>query len=77
MLKCSPTTTHIALIERLCSINGNVLSAEEATQYPNIVGGLQYLTVTCSDMSLVVNKVCRAFSDMCASVFTFGLALQH
>jgi histone deacetylase 1/2 len=59
MLKCTPVSTPMASSERLCSVDGDPLSAEEVTQYPNIVGGLQYLTVTRPDLSFVVNKVCQ------------------
>jgi hypothetical protein len=45
--------------ERLCLMDGDVLSSEEATQYRSIVGGLQYLTMTPPDLSFVVNKVCQ------------------
>ncbi|KAK1626563.1 hypothetical protein QYE76_000878 [Lolium multiflorum] len=56
MLKCTPVTTPMASSERLCSVDGDPLSAEEATQYRSIVGGLQYLTMTRPDLSFVVNK---------------------
>ena len=59
MLKCSPATTPMSSSERLCSVDGDPLSVEEATQYRSIVGGLQYLTVTLPDLSFVVNKVCQ------------------
>jgi histone deacetylase 1/2 len=59
MLKCSPATTPMPSSERLCSVDGDALSSEEATRYRSIVGGLQYLTVTRPDLSFVVNKVCQ------------------
>jgi histone deacetylase 1/2 len=59
MLKCSPATTPMSSSERLCTVDGDALSPEEATQYRSIVGGLQYLTVTRPDLSFVVNKVCQ------------------
>jgi histone deacetylase 1/2 len=59
MLKCTPVTTPMASSERLCSTDGDLLSAEEATQYRSLVGGLQYLTMTRPDLSFVVNKVCQ------------------
>jgi hypothetical protein len=49
----------MASSKRLCSTDGDPLSFEEATQYRSIVGGLQYLTVTCTDLSYVINKVCQ------------------
>jgi histone deacetylase 1/2 len=63
MLKCSPATTPMSSSERLCSVDGDALSSEEATQYRSIVGGLQYLTVTRPDLSFVVNKVCQYLSE--------------
>jgi histone deacetylase 1/2 len=59
MLKCSPVTTPMSCSERLCSVDGDVLSSEEATHYRSLVGGLQYLTMTRLDLSFVVNKVCQ------------------
>jgi hypothetical protein len=50
MLKYTHVITPMASSERLCSIYGDPLSPEEATQYRSIVGGLQYLTMTRSDI---------------------------
>jgi histone deacetylase 1/2 len=47
----------MAASDRLSAFDGDVLSAEEATKYRSIVGGLQYLTITRPDLSFVVNKV--------------------
>jgi hypothetical protein len=59
MLKCSPVTTPMSSFERLCSVDGDVISSEEATHYHNLVGGLRYLTMTRPDLLFVVNKVCQ------------------
>jgi histone deacetylase 1/2 len=59
MLKCSPAHTPMAASDRLSAFDGDVLSADEATKYRSIVGGLQYLTITRPDLSFVVNKVCQ------------------
>jgi histone deacetylase 1/2 len=59
MLKCTPVTTPMSSSERLCSVDGDVLSSEEATIYHSLVGGLQYLTMTRPDLSFVVNKACQ------------------
>jgi hypothetical protein len=40
MLKCSPVTTPMPSSERLCSVDGDALSSEEATHYHSLVGGL-------------------------------------
>jgi histone deacetylase 1/2 len=58
-LKCSAFTTPVSSSKRLCSVDGDALSSEEATHYRSLVGGLQYLTMTQSDLSFVVNKVCQ------------------
>jgi hypothetical protein len=82
MLKCSPVTMPMSSSEWLCSADGDVLSFEEAPQYRNLGGGLQYLTITRPDLSFVVNKVCTflnlvlliwplssAFCVMCATLW--------
>jgi histone deacetylase 1/2 len=45
--------------EKLSSLDGVPLSADESTRYRSIVGGLQYLTMTRPDLSFSVNKVCQ------------------
>jgi histone deacetylase 1/2 len=49
--------------ERSCGADGDALSPKEATRYRNLVGGLQYLTITRPDLSFVVNKVCQYLHD--------------
>jgi histone deacetylase 1/2 len=49
----------MASSKRLCRTDGDALSFVDATQYHNIVGGLQYLTMTRPDLSYAVNKVCQ------------------
>ena len=57
--KCSPMTTPMASTDWLSLTDGSPLSAEDATRYRSIVGGLQYLTMTWPDLSFAVNKVCQ------------------
>ena len=45
--------------EKLSSTHGTPLPTEESTRYRSIVGGLQYLTMTCPDLSFSMNKVCQ------------------
>nr|XP_051221155.1 uncharacterized mitochondrial protein AtMg00810-like [Lolium perenne] len=59
MLKCTPVSTPMAATEKLSCSDGDLLSAEDATRYRSIVGGLQYLLVTRPDLSYEVNKVCQ------------------
>jgi hypothetical protein len=42
---------------------GDKLSVDDATRYRNIVGALQYLSLTCPDISFAVNKVCQFMSS--------------
>lgn len=51
--------TPMASDEKLTLTDGVPLSAEDATAYRNIVGALQYLTLTHLDISFSVNKVCQ------------------
>ncbi|KAK1642790.1 hypothetical protein QYE76_060595 [Lolium multiflorum] len=59
MLKCTPATTPMTAIDKLSLHEGTLLSADDATHYRSIVGGLQYLTLTRPDISFAVNKVCQ------------------
>ena len=44
--KCGTSPTPMISSEKLSATDGTPLSAEESTKYRNIVGGLQYLTMT-------------------------------
>jgi histone deacetylase 1/2 len=59
MLKCTPATTPMTVLDKLSIHEGALLSADDATRYRSIVGGLQYLTLTRADISFAVNKVCQ------------------
>jgi histone deacetylase 1/2 len=59
MLKCMPASTPMTVVDRLSAHEGTPLSADDATRYRSIVGGLQYLTLTRPDISFAVNKVCQ------------------
>jgi histone deacetylase 1/2 len=62
MLKCTPASTPMTVVDRLSAHEGVLLSADEATRYRSVVGGLQYLTLTRPDISFAVNKVCQYLS---------------
>jgi histone deacetylase 1/2 len=57
MLMCKTTTTPMSSSEQLTSVDGTLLSSEDATEYRSLVGGLQYLTITRPDISYAVNRV--------------------
>jgi histone deacetylase 1/2 len=49
----------MTVLDKLSIHEGALLSADDATRYRSIVGGLQYLTLTRPDISFAVNKVCQ------------------
>jgi hypothetical protein len=56
----------MASTDKLSSLDGTLLSAEESTRYRSIVDGLQYLTMTRPDLAFAVNKVCQfLFAPRC------------
>ena len=57
------STTPMSVTEKLSRDLSAPLSSEDALKYKNVVGGLQYLTLTRSDISFVVNKMCRCLSQ--------------
>jgi histone deacetylase 1/2 len=59
MLECKSATTPMSSTDRLSALDGALLSADDATEYRSIVGGLQYLTITRPDVSYAVNRVCQ------------------
>jgi hypothetical protein len=59
MMKCKPIDTPLLVSEKLPAYEGDVLRPEEAMRYHSLVGGLQYLTLTCPDLAFSVNKVCQ------------------
>jgi histone deacetylase 1/2 len=59
MLKCTPASTPMTVVDKLSAHEGTLLSADDATRYRSVVGGLQYLTLTRPDLSFAVNKVCQ------------------
>jgi histone deacetylase 1/2 len=40
------------------ALASDLLSSDDATKYRNLVGGLQYLTITRPDLSYAINRVC-------------------
>lgn len=65
ILKCSgmdkskPVDTPLSSLEKLNIEGGDKLGPMDSTRYRNLVGVLQYLTLTRPDISLAVNKVCQ------------------
>jgi hypothetical protein len=59
MHNCKPTHTPLATDGKLSLTAGDLLSPDDATSYRNLVGALQYLTLTQPHISYSVNKVCQ------------------
>lgn len=59
MSKCRAIDTPLSSTEKLSAIEGNVLGPEDSTKYRSMVGALQYLTLTRSDLAFAMNKVCQ------------------
>jgi hypothetical protein len=51
MINCKPVTTLLATSTKLSAYDGDLLSSEDATKYRNIVGAMQYLTLTRPDIA--------------------------
>jgi histone deacetylase 1/2 len=51
--------TPISTVDKLSIADGVKLGPVDATRYRSMVGALQYLTLTRSDISFAVNKVCQ------------------
>nr|AAP53968.1 retrotransposon protein, putative, Ty1-copia subclass [Oryza sativa Japonica Group] len=56
---CKPASTPLSTTEKLSIEDGDFLGQNDASHYRSIVGALQYLTLTRSDLSFLVNKVCQ------------------
>jgi hypothetical protein len=59
MANCKPMSTPLSTSTKLVLHSGAVLGPEDATRYRSIVGTLQYLTLTRSDIAFSINKVCQ------------------
>jgi hypothetical protein len=59
MLSYKPVSTPLAASTKISAHDGDLLSSEDATKYHNIVGALQYLTLTRPDIAYLVNRVCQ------------------
>jgi hypothetical protein len=53
-----PIPTPLSSSSKISTHDGDPLGPDDATQYHNIIGALQYLTLTCPDIAFTVNKVC-------------------
>ena len=56
MLEAASISTPLAVKEYSASIDYDLV---DATVYRNIVGALQYLTVTCIEITYAINHVCQ------------------
>lgn len=53
---CKPINTPLSNTEKLSIVEGDKLGPEDSSKYRSIVRALQYLTLTCQDILLAVNK---------------------
>jgi histone deacetylase 1/2 len=58
MTHCSGSPTPLSSSEKITAREGDMLGPEDSTKYRSMVGALQYLTLTRSDICYAVNKVC-------------------
>jgi hypothetical protein len=59
MVACKPVNTPLSTSEKLSAHKGTLIGHVDSTSYRNLVGGLQYLTLTRPDIAFSVNKVCK------------------
>jgi hypothetical protein len=59
MADCMSMPTPLASNEKLSLNDGDPLSSEDVVAYHSVVGALQYLALTCPDISFSVNRVCQ------------------
>jgi histone deacetylase 1/2 len=57
MLNCIGVPTPLSSSEKITAQQGDPLGPDDSTKYRNLVGALQYLTLTRPYISFVVNKV--------------------
>jgi hypothetical protein len=63
MAQVKGVSTPMVTTEKFSHLDGTVLSPDDATGYRSVVGALQYLTLTCPDISFGVNKVCQCLQS--------------
>ena len=59
MTNCSPCPTPLSTSDTLSLHEGSFLGPEDSSSYRSVVGTLQYLTLTRTDLSFSINKVCQ------------------
>jgi hypothetical protein len=59
MLACKPAPTPLSTLEKLSAYTGDRLGRDDISRYRSIVGALQYLSLTRSDLAFSINKVCQ------------------
>jgi histone deacetylase 1/2 len=59
MLNCTGVLTPLSSSEKITAQQGDPLGPDDSTKYRNLVGALQYITLTRPDISFAVNKVCQ------------------
>jgi hypothetical protein len=59
MTACKLVPTQLPSSSKISVHDGDPLGPDDATKYRNIVGALQYLSLTRLDIAFAVNKVCQ------------------
>jgi histone deacetylase 1/2 len=56
---CKSSPTRISTTDPFSLTDGDSLNVDDSTRYRNIIGALQYLTLSRSDISFSVSEVCQ------------------
>jgi hypothetical protein len=77
MFSCKAESTTLSTSEKLSAHHGDLLGPQDSSNYHNIVGGLQYLTLTRPDIVFALNKVCQFLHSPTTIHFTavFGTSM--
>lgn len=69
MVTCKPVSTPVDTKAKLSGSNGAKLA--DPSYYRSLAGGLQYLTITRSDITYAVQQACLHMHDPCNSHLAF------
>jgi hypothetical protein len=77
MQDCKAMHTPLSADEKLSLSDGDPSTSDDATNYRSVVGALQYLTFTQSDISFAVNKVCQFLHAPTTAHWSFVKRILH